>query len=529
MTSRTQESPAVGWLLLMPAALGMLITLLLPTVLTAAFSLRAGELVGPSEFVGLDNYGRLLTDATFWPALGFTLSATILPLLVALVVAPLLAFALDRGGTVVRRAGRILLSLSLVAFSPAAVAVSWLRGLQPDAGGLAALARQLGEAQSAPGAFRLIAAAATFGVVCALAVMAFLPALRGGTVTPAMLTVGVIVALATVAAGLQLFTLGLVLTGGGPMDSTQTLALLQYTYTFRAARLGMGASIATVTGVVLGVLGVAATVVAIVSRMRLTYDAGTVPRRASGAGVAVGVVALAVAAAAILVTTWPWLSALLTPGRTAAGPSVHLNTWLPALAGALVSVGVAYLAALGIGALRPLGRRSEWLLLPFAPWLFAGTGPLSIANWNTMRGLGLVDTFAALVPPLLVSVPALVVLTLLCKGLAERNTGDLLTGVVRPSLPMAGILVVAVTLVNAQDLLWPLLVAQRTDLATAPVAQMTAAGQFEGAAVDAALATPLVAIVLALAAAVAAQLLYLDRLALTVGRGTGARRRRRDA
>src|SRR5690606_11151532 len=123
----------------------------------------------------------------------------------ALVVAPLLAFALDRGGTVVRRAGRVLLSLSLVAFSPAAVAVSWLRGLQPDAGGLAALARQLGEAQSAPGAFRLIAAAATFGVVCALAVMAFLPALRGGTVTPAMLTVGVIVALATVAAGLQLF------------------------------------------------------------------------------------------------------------------------------------------------------------------------------------------------------------------------------------------------------------------------------------------------------------------------------------
>src|SRR5690606_30246461 len=184
--------------------------------------------------------------------------------------------------------------------------------------------------------------------------------------------------------------------------------------------------------------------------------------------------------------------------------------------------GVAYLAALGIGALRPLGRRSEWLLLPFAPWLFAGTGPLSIANWNTMRGLGLVDTFAALVPPLLVSVPALVVLTLLCKGLAERNTGDLLTGVVRPSLPMAGILVVAVTLVNAQDLLWPLLVAQRTDLTTTPVAQMTAA-------VHAALATPLVAIVLALAAAVAAQLLYLDRLALTVGRGTGARRRRRDA
>ncbi|MFD2351504.1 hypothetical protein ACFSTC_22665 [Nonomuraea ferruginea] len=205
---------------------------------------------------------------------------TIMPLLVALVVAPLLALALDRGGAWVRRAGRILLSLSLVTFSSAAVAVSWLRGLRPDAEGLTAMARSLAEPATAPGTLRLIVAAATFGVVCALAVLAFLPALRGGTVTPAMLAVAGIVALATVAAGLQLFTLGLVLTGGGPRDSTQTLALLQYTFTWRAARLGMGAAIATLTGVILGVLGIAATILAIATRMRLTVT----PRHRSGRG-----------------------------------------------------------------------------------------------------------------------------------------------------------------------------------------------------------------------------------------------------
>ncbi|MFG1948995.1 hypothetical protein [Nonomuraea sp. NPDC048826] len=623
MTSRTSDSaaPALGWLLLMPAVLGMLITLLLPTVLTIGFSLRSGGLVGPSESAGLDNYGRLFTDDTFWPALGFTLSVTLMPLLVALVVAPLLALALDRGGTWVRRAGRILLSLFPVAFSPTAVAVSWLRGLRQDADGLAAMARSLGDPATAPGTLRLVVATATFGVVCALAVMAFLPALRGGTVTPAMLAVAGIVALATVAAGLQLFTLGLVLTGGGPMDSTQTLALLQYTFTWRVARLGMGATLATVTGVILGVLGVAATILAVATRMRLTVTPGAgghpaapdkgdppaegpghpepspyfqarstepgpavspygpgstpgtsygpgpasgnpygatsgnpygpaptpaspygqksappygqepaspyastdVPRKASGVGVAVGLAALAVVAVVAFVGALPWLSGLFTPGEVVAGPNVHLNTWLPAFAGALVSVGVAYLGALGIGGLRPLGRRSEWLLLPFAPWLFAGPGPLSIANWNTVRGLGLIDTLAALVPPLLVSVPALLVLTLLCKGLAERNTGDLLSGVVRPSLPMAGILVVAVTLVNAQDLLWPLLVTQQPDLATAPLAQFMAAGRFSGGAVDAGIATPLVVLALMLTAAVAAQLLYLDRLALTVGRDTGSR------
>lgn len=551
MTSRTLDPPAparaLGWLLLMPAVLGMLITLLLPTVLTIGFSLRSGGLVGPSEFIGLRNYGQLLGTGVFWRALGFTLSVTIMPLLVAVVVAPLLAFALDRGGPWVRRAGRILLSLCVVAFSPAAVAVAWLRALRSEDDTYAFLGSLIDPA-TAPGMLRAVVAAATFGVVCALAVVAFLPALRGGPAVAAMVVVAAIVTLAVIATGLQLFSFGLIITGGGPLDTTQTPALLQYTLTFRAARLGPGAAVATLTGVLAGVLGVAATVLAIASGMRLTVTprAAPAPRapersgnpyapgaahqprpvlvRESGPpvlGVVLGAVALLAFAVVAVVAGMPWLSALFEDAPATAPPIVHVNTWLPAFAGAVVSVGVAYLGALGIGGLRPLGRRSEWLLLPFAPWLFAGSGPLSIANWNTERGLGLVNTFAALVPPLLVSVPALVVLTLLCKGLAARG-GDLLSGVVLPSLPMAGILVLAVTLLNANDLLWPLLAAHRTELATASSFLFQAAGEFTAGPVDVGVATPLAVIVLGLAAAAVAQVLYLDRLALTVGRETGS-------
>ncbi|WP_156325807.1 hypothetical protein [Nonomuraea sp. SBT364] len=250
-------------------------------------------------------------------------------------------------------------------------------------------------------------------------------------------------------------------------------------------------------------------------------------RRAPVVAVVVGVAALLAVVAVTLWLTWPWVAALFEPadeGGLPSGPRTHVNTWVPALAGALVSVGVAYLAALGIGGLRPLGRGSEWLLLPFAPWLFVGAGPLSIANWNTLRGLGLIDTFVALIPPLLISVPALVILTLLCKGLAARTDRDFLSGVLLPSLPMAGILVLAVTFLNAQDVLWPLLVAHDPALATAPVVQVTALGQFTGGPVPAGLGTPLVAVLLMLAAAVAAQLYYLDRLAVTVGRDTGSPR-----
>ncbi|MEV0231543.1 hypothetical protein [Nonomuraea sp. NPDC050786] len=541
MTSPTPTqapSHALGWLLAVPALFGTLITLVLPTVQTIWLSLQSGGVLTESHFVGVDNYHELARTGQVWRALWFTLSLAVVPLLVAVVVAPLLAFALDRAGAWPRRAGRIALSLAVVTFSPVGVAAAWLRGLLPEASGLAGLAQGLREPATAPGALRLIVAAATFGVVCALAVMAFLPALRAGTVAGApgaggggvasgMLVVGTLLAITMLAVGLQAFSMGLVLTRGGPERSTETLAGLQYDHAFRAAQFGPGASVATLTGVILGVLGIVAVVIVAVSRLTITLTPRATPAAEEGdeeaaerghgpVGVAVGVAALVVFVAVALVCAWPWIDGVLASPDSPAGTlRAQVNTWVPAVAGAIVSVGVAYLAALGIGGLRPLGRGSEWLLLVFAPWLFVGPGPLGVANWQNVRNMGLIDSFVALFPPLLVSVPALLVLTLLCKGLAERTDKDFFSGVFLPSLPMAGILAGAVALVNAQDLLWPLLVAQKPALYTSPVAQLSQLGGFSAASPDAGAATPLIVVALALIAVAAAQLLYLDRLVIT--------------
>lgn len=164
-----------------------------------------------------------------------------------------------------------------------------------------------------------------------------------------------------------------------------------------------------------------------------------------------GVLAVVVATALLVAFALPWLTTVFSTGLSSTGVSSgtgaarvtfanQVRTWLPAALGALVSVGVAYAAALGIGALRPLGKGSEWLLLPFAPWLLAGSGTLAFSQWSLARDLDLIGTFAALIPPVLVSVPALVVLTLLCRGLAQRATTGFARGVLLPSLPMAGVL-----------------------------------------------------------------------------------------
>ncbi|QKW35972.1 sugar ABC transporter permease [Actinomadura sp. NAK00032] len=537
-------------MLLVPAAFFTLTSLVVPTVQTILRAFQrgglpkanGGDLLPRGRFVGVDNYADLLGEAEFWKALAFTVSLAVIPLVVAVVVAPLLAAALDRAGTWPRRAGRVLMSVPLVVFSPVAFSAAWLVGM-PD-GGLETAFGELSDPGSSRVAVVAISGLTTFGAVCGLALLGYLAVLRdrgpARRVRPA-LAVGTIAALATFAVSLQTFSSVYTLTRGGPGRSTQTLSLFQFSVSFVSLSLGHGAALATVTGLILGVLGIAATLVAITTALRIDLvpadpTADPAGRPAGPGRVVVAAAALLAVLAVVLVGAWPWLSALFSsPGpRGAASPAdarTYVNTWVPPLLGALVSVGAAYLGALGVGGLRPRGRRSEWLLLPFAPWLFVGIGPLSVAGFENVATLDLINSFGALIPPTLISVPALVVLTLFCRGRAAAwqarvaagapAAGGFLRVVAVPALPLAVLLGGATVLINAQDLLWPLLVATDRDNMTAPVVLVNELNQYSSAGVSFGFVTPLAVVVLALLVLAALQVTYLDRLAITIDRPAG--------
>jgi hypothetical protein len=119
---------------------------------------------------------------------------------------------------------------------------------------------------------------------------------------------------------------------------------------------------------------------------------------------------------------------------------------------------VALLGGIGIGAFRPLGAYSELLLLIFAPWLFVGTGPLALAGYERARDMKQLNTFAGLIPPTWLSIPALVVFALLFRGLSQqwRAAGggyQRLGGMVAlPALPALGGVLLLVWLAGAQQL-----------------------------------------------------------------------------
>jgi hypothetical protein len=362
--------------------------------------------------------------------------------------------------------------------------------------------------------------------------------------------------LATIALALQSFDLTYFLTRGGPGQSTMTLALYQYTTNFQFMDLGYGSALATVTLAVLGLLGLVAGLIVVFSRLRLRMVAPDKPSNLFGSGgrivaiilLFVVLIGCAVAGAlSLLPPGWVALNAAngnsyVNPEstvdalgqflKTVPVPQVIANTIVPPVVAIfLVQVPLAYLGALGIGALRPLGKWSELLLLPFSPWLFVTVGPLSVAIWLNLRGAKLVNTIGGLTPPILISVPILFILTLFFKGQESRWRAARAAGqsevsaffrlLILPSLPLAVLLGLVALFFSLQDLLWPLLAVNSPQLDTATLALMRLRSAF--ATTPATLGAGvtffgLPTFLFFLLVFGLFQVLYLDRLALMAGR-----------
>lgn len=518
----------VGWVLLVPALVLTVMTLVIPSVRTVAASFESRNLLpgGETEDVGFDNYDAVFGQLNFWSALGFALSLVVVPMVVAVVVAPLVAAALDWAGAWARWTARIVLSLTVVVFSPVAWSYARLLDLRDDPTRLASL-------DQAAGTVRSTTAMMTVGVVLAVGLMIFLPVFRARAerrpMWPALFAVAGVAVLGVVAVGLQQFTVPYVLTRFGPADLTTTPVGLMFMNAFTTMRLGVGAAVGTVLLALLAVLGIAAVLIIVLTRLRVSLvplRRPPVPRKLNPGAIVLAVLVLAAVITSLVLNALPWFNALSGDEPPLSGTQGH--TWGPAINGAVVSVGVAYLAALGISGLRPLGRHSEWLLMAFAPWLFVGLAPLSIEFFLSAQEDGSLNTEDALGPQILVSLVSLVIIALLCRGQAEQWQRQVAEGapagptfvqtVLVPTLPLAGLLFVVTALLNAQDFLWPLLVSSDPDNDTAVLSLYRLTTEVSRNDVSVASATPLLAIVLGALAIAAAQVLHLDRMVATTGK-----------
>lgn len=535
-TSKPSMHPFVrallGLLLLLPACGLCSANTLLLTLNTFRGSFQNSAFFGEAEFVGMENYSKLFENPAFPSAFGYTSLLAFVHVLLATLIPPVLAFAVYGLSSRLRRGARLFLTLPLAFFGPA------LLMLGPG------LARGLWNLENASRGYLLVTALAGLAIACAAGVIVYSAVLRGRRETtddskpdwaPIIIT-WLVVQLATAAYVMQSYNL---LTGALPNRGGVPLGRVLY-QTIVTMQTGMNSAISTVILFVVALLGITATVLIVVSRLQLTYEPRSDTDEPSPPSFppAVRWIALVLGGAAVFIGVLLPLLLSLFRMFPALGDDPFgrfnvsiLRMWInsilpPLLVILLVQLPVAYLGALGLGAVRPLGKWSPWLLLLFSPWLFVTSLPLSFAAFQNMRSLNLLDTFLALAPPLLLNIPMLFLLTLFFIGQQPKwqkareagtpNTKALFQELILPSLPLAAFLTLLSLLVASQDLMVPLLMGVSPEQLTFSTAILRVVGS-EGPMS----AAPLIALfglpytLLFFVPFAALQLFYLNRLTLS--------------
>jgi raffinose/stachyose/melibiose transport system permease protein len=283
------------WLYLIPGLVLFTIVILVPLVWNVYLSFTSYRGIRPPEWIGLDNWAKLMTDDKFWVSfqnsVAMIVAMVVVPTLLGLVLAALLFDLVGK-----KFGGRLASFLRATYYLPqilpvaiAAIVIGWI--LRPENGALNTVldAIGLGALQhnwlGSPDTALLSVMVVMVWVQIGYPVVIFMAALqrvdpelyeaaeldganwfqRFTSITVSIIRpeIYVVVLTATIAA-LKVFGPIYALTRGGPGDSTIVPSYYSYSQFFQSQQVGYGATIATALTVVV----VAITIIFILAQNR---------------------------------------------------------------------------------------------------------------------------------------------------------------------------------------------------------------------------------------------------------------------
>jgi len=273
---------ALGYLFIAPGFLIYAVFFLWPLTQLVQLSMLKWQGVGPKVFVGLRNYREIFTDSKFWLALQhnaiWMLAAILVPTVIGLLLSILLVRAPLRGRLIFRTVYFLPQVLSSVV-----VAVIWRWIYNPAYGALNSIFRAVGLGFLARGWLgdKTLALPALFiawsWVHYGFCMVIFIAALQGIDETyydaakvdganslqqlwyitlPFIRRPLATVILITIIAAFQIFDLVFIITKGGPARATLVLSVYMYDSAFRYAKVGYGATIGVILGIIIFMLSI---------------------------------------------------------------------------------------------------------------------------------------------------------------------------------------------------------------------------------------------------------------------------------
>ena len=278
----------MGYALLAPSLFGVVTFLLLPMLVVGWLSVHRWDLLGPVEYVGLDNWRSVLTDPSFATSLVVTALFIVIVVptqsLLGLAAAAMLARSLPGSGFF-----RTLYVLPWIC-SPLAIAVLWRWILAPTDGAVSRLLGERIEWLTDPDLALPVVSAVTIWTNVGYVTLFFLAGIlaiptdiqdaartdganawqRFRRITLPMLRPTLLFVLVTgVISAAQVFDTVYALTAGGPQGRTDLIAHRIYAEAFGAAAVGRAAVMAAVLFVLLVGVTIAQHSY---FRRRITYD-----------------------------------------------------------------------------------------------------------------------------------------------------------------------------------------------------------------------------------------------------------------
>ena len=282
------RSTSLAYTLLAPSLFGVATFLLLPIFVVVWLSLHRWDLLGPIEYVGLDNWRAVLTDSTFGNSLAVTavFVAIVVPVqtVLGLAAASMLARGLPGSGFF-----RTLYVVPWIS-APLAIGVLWHWMLAPTDGAINTLLGRRVEWLTDPGLALPVVSAVTVWTNVGYVALFFVAGIlaipsdvhdaartdgatawqRFRRITLPMLRPTMFFVLVTgIVSAAQVFDTVYALTNGGPQNRTDVVAHRIYAEAFGNAAVGRAA----VMAIVLFAILVSATVVQhLYFRRRITYE-----------------------------------------------------------------------------------------------------------------------------------------------------------------------------------------------------------------------------------------------------------------
>ena len=262
----------------------------------------------------------------------------------------------------------------------------------------------------------------------------------------------------------------------GSSSQALTLGIQIYRLTFVNLQFGLGSALSALLGLLATLIGLAVTILVAATgvEIRLGQKEDAAEHKMKP-GLILLVVGLFCFIGFSILALLPLISAAL--GRTSTqAPSTLppivtssglINSFIQFIPVFILQLPISYLAALGIGGLRPLGKRSEWLLLLFGGGLFLTITPMSMAGFIINYFGKVLNTPAGLTwSSQILNVPMLFILTLFFKGqhvawMDRKASGEstiraAFKSLILPSIPLAVLLALLTSAVIFGDIVWPL-------------------------------------------------------------------------